>query len=71
METNPLGQELLQCMNRAKLHPTKSFNFFDSVIQNQSMLINDGLFSNYKLIRQNQLTSMGYQIIMSLLQSFI
>lgn len=44
---------------------------FDSVIQNQSMLINDRLFSNYKLIRQNQLTSMGYQIVMSLLQSFI
>ena len=31
---------------------------FGSVIKEQSILINDGLFSNYDLIQQNKLTSM-------------
>lgn len=58
MGTNRLGQELVQCVNRAKPSSKEVIQVFGSVIKAQSLLINDGLFSNYDLIQQNKLTSM-------------
>lgn len=48
---------LVQCVNRAKPTSNEVIQGFGSVIQKQSILINDGLFSNYELIKQNELTS--------------
>ena len=58
MGTYRLGQELVQCVNRAKPSSKEVIQVFGSVIKEQSILINDGLFSNYDLIQQNKLTSM-------------
>ena len=58
MGTNRLGRELVQCVNRAKPTSNEVIQVFGSVIQKQSILINDGLYSNYELIKQNDLTSM-------------
>ena len=57
MGTNRLGQELVQCVNRARPSSQEVVQVFGDVIQAKSILINDGLFSNYDLIKQNQLTS--------------
>ena len=57
MGTNRLGQELVQCVNRARPSSQEVVQVFGDVIQAKSILINDGLFSNYDLIEQNQLTS--------------
>ena len=57
MGTNRLGQELVQCINRARPSSQEVVQVFGDVIQAKSILINDGLFSNYDLIKQNQLTS--------------
>lgn len=66
MGTNRLGQELVQCINRAQPSSKEVVQVFGDVIQAKSILINDGLFSNYELIKQNQLTS----IIVSEYQKF-
>lgn len=58
MGTNRLGDEIATCINRAKPTSEEVIQVFGSVIQDQSILINDGLFSNYALIKQNQLTSL-------------
>ena len=57
MGTNRLGQELVQCVNRVRPSSQEVVQVFGDVIQAKSILINDGLFSNYDLIEQNQLTS--------------
>ena len=56
MGTNRLGRGLVQCIHRAKSSSKEVIQVFGSVIQDQSILINDGLFSNDALIKQNQLT---------------
>lgn len=45
--TNRLGHELVQCVNRTKPTSKEVIKVFGSVIQAQSILINDGFFSNY------------------------
>lgn len=42
--------------SKALLHEV--IEFFGSSIKEKSILINDGLYSNYELIKQKQLTSM-------------
>lgn len=51
------GYRKKKCVNRAKPTSNEVIQGFGSVIQKQSILINDGLFSNYELIKQNELTS--------------
>lgn len=46
MGTNRVGQELVQCVNRAKPSSKEVIQVFGSVIKEQSILINDELFSN-------------------------
>lgn len=58
MGTNRLGQEIARCVNRAKPTSKEVITVFGSVIQKKSILINDGLFSNYALIEENKLTSL-------------
>jgi len=58
MGTNRLGKEVAQCVNRARPSSQEVIEVFGDVIKEKSMLVNDGLFSNYELIKQNQLTSM-------------
>ena len=58
MGTNRVGKEIAQCVNRARPSSQEVIEVFGSSIKEKSMLINDGLFSNYELIKQNQLTSM-------------
>jgi len=58
MGTNRIGCEVAQCVNRARSSSQEVIEVFGSSIKEKSMLINDGLFSNYELIKQNQLTSM-------------
>ena len=57
MGTNRLGHELVQCVYRAKPTSNEVIQVFGSVIQKQSIQINDGLLSNFELIKQNELTS--------------
>ena len=58
MGTNRIGSEVAQYVNRAKPSSQEVIEVFGSSIKEKSMLINDGLFSNYELIKQNHLTSM-------------
>ncbi len=58
MGTNRIGSEVAQCVNRAKPSSQEVIEVFGSAIKEKSMLINDGLFSNYELIKQKHLTSM-------------
>jgi len=53
-----MGKEVAQCVNRAKPSSQEVIEVFGSSIKEKSMLINDGLFSNYELINQNHLTNM-------------
>lgn len=58
MGSNRLGAEIAHCVNRAKPTSQEVLEVFGSVIKEKSLFINDGLFSNYDLIKQKQLTSM-------------
>lgn len=58
MGTNRMGKEVAQCVNRARPSSQEVIEVFGDVIKEKSMLINDGLFSNYERIKRNQLTSM-------------
>ena len=58
MGTNRTGMEIAQCVNRARPSSQEVLSVFSSTIKDKSMLINDGLFSNYELIKQKHLTSM-------------
>ena len=58
MGTNRMGKEVAQCVNRARPSSQEVIEVFGSAIKEKSMLVNDGLFSNYELIKQNQLTRM-------------
>ncbi len=58
MGTNRIGSEVALCVNRAKPSLLEVIEVFGSSIKDKSMLINDGLFSNYELIKQKHLTSM-------------
>jgi len=58
MGTNRIGSEVAQCVNRARPSSQEVLEIFGSSIKEKSMLINDGLFSNYELIKQKHLTSM-------------
>lgn len=46
-----------KCVNRAKPHSREVIEVFGSVIKEKSILINDEVFSNYELIKQNNLIS--------------
>ena len=53
MDTNRIGKEMAQCVNRARPSSQEVIEVFGSSIKEKSMLVNDGLFSNYELIKQN------------------
>ena len=57
MGTNRIGSEVAKCVNRARPSSQEVIEVFGSSIKEKSMLINDGLFSNYELIKQNHLTN--------------
>ena len=52
-------KEIVQCVNRARPRSQEVIEIFGASIKAKSMLINDGFFSNYELIKQNQLTSIN------------
>ena len=58
MGTNQIGSEVAQCVNRARPSSQEVLEVFGSAIKAKSMLIKDGLFSNYDRIKQKHLTSM-------------
>lgn len=58
MGTNRMGKVVAQCVNRARPSSQEVIEVFGSTIKSKSMLINDGLFSNYELVKQKHLTSM-------------
>lgn len=47
MGTNRMGKEVAQCVNRARPSSQEVIEVFGATIKEKSMLINDGLFSNY------------------------
>ena len=51
METNRLGNKIIQYVNRAKPTSNEVIQVFGSIIQERASLINDGLFSNFELIK--------------------
>lgn len=58
MGSNRNGKEVALCINRAKPSSDEVICVFHPLIKDKTMLINDGLFSNYELIKLRHLTSM-------------
>lgn len=58
MGSNRIGSEVAQCINLANPCSQEVIELFGPSIKSKSMLIDDGLFSNYELVKQKHLTSL-------------
>lgn len=65
MGTNRMGKEVAQCVNRAWPSSQEVIEVFGSTIKEKSMLVNNGFFSNYEMIKQNHLTNMVVSITLN------